>query len=154
MRKLLCSLIISGLLLMFPVFVGAFVVAEEIPVDHSIFDSKTIWVFERSSEDFIAGGVVYNKFFLYYHPTHGEYSMQEGTVFGEVVTRVYYIMDESKGIYMRSFRLLGEDGIWRGGYKILWPELLTDASGKIVGARLVMVNEKKETLFIRDVMRK
>lgn len=155
MRKQLCSLIISGLLLL---LTPMFVVAGEIPADHQIFREKN-WIFERSSEDFDAidydgTSVVYNKFFLYNHPTQGEYRMQEGMVFGETVTRLYYIIAESKGIYQKAFRLLGEDGIWRGGYKILWPTLLKDSSGKIIGARLTMVDEKKETLFFRDVMRK
>lgn len=155
MRKPLCSLIISGLLLL---LTPMLVVAGEIPADHPIFNEKN-WVFDKSSEDFEAvnsdgASVVYNKFFLYRHPTQGEYSMQEGMVLGEIVTRLYFIVNESKGIYQKAFRLLGEDGIWRGGYRILWPILLKDSSGKIVGARLTMVNEKKEALFFRDVMRK
>lgn len=153
MRNLLRSLSILWLVLI-PVFVSA----GEIPADHQIFSEKN-WIFERSSEDFNAvdydgASVVYNKFLLYHHPTQGEYSMQEGAVLGETVTRLYFIIDESRGIYQKAFRLLGEDGIWRGGDKILWPQILKDSSGKIIGARLVMVNEKKETIFVRDVMRK
>lgn len=153
MRKSFCSLIISGLLL-FP----GLAVAGEIPPDHSIF-SETNWIFERSSEDFSAvdfdgASVVYNKFRLYHHQTQYTYTMQEGVVFGETVTRLYHIIDEYKRVFHYAFRLLGEDGIWRGGYKILWPQILKDSSGKITGARLVMVDENREIMFTRDVMRK
>jgi hypothetical protein len=153
MRKSFCFLIILGLFL-FPAFVAAEGIPDEIPPGHPIFNEKN-WIFEKSSDyDFVeydGTRVVYTTFRTY-RSINNEYSMQESVVFGETVTRIYYY--ESNNMFQKAFRL-EKNGIWHGGGIIPWPKLLTDPNQKVIGVRLTMVSRDLETvMLIRDVMRK